>query len=69
MVLVKKQVSPASRYAAEVQEHGGKVAVFNIERSKGDNDADFLFLGPCEETLVKAFQVGSYIGGLKGQVA
>jgi NAD+-dependent protein deacetylase sirtuin 5 len=34
-----------------VAEHGGKVAIFNIERSDGDEDADFLFLGPCEESL------------------
>jgi NAD-dependent deacetylase sirtuin 5 len=25
--------------------------VFNIENSKGDEDADFLFLGPCERML------------------
>jgi hypothetical protein len=28
--------------------------VFNLQRSEGDEDADFLFLGPCEETLVYA---------------
>ena len=33
---------------------GGKVAVFNIERSEGDEDADFLFLGPCEQTIPEA---------------
>jgi len=60
----KKKVAPASRYPAEVQEHGGKVAVFNTRRSKGDLDADFLFLGPCEETLVEALQLGSHVGAL-----
>jgi len=44
-------VFPAAGYAAEVQDNGGKVTVFNLERSSGDRDADFLFLGPCEETL------------------
>ena len=46
------QVYPAAGYAAEVQFQGGKVAVFNLDRSDGDEDADFLFLGPCEETLL-----------------
>ncbi|KAI0028200.1 DHS-like NAD/FAD-binding domain-containing protein [Vararia minispora EC-137] len=47
-------VYPAAGYAATVQEHGGKVAVFNLNRSEGDEEADFLFLGPCEETLPDA---------------
>ena len=34
--------------------NGGKVAVFNLDRSEGDEDADFLFLGPAETTLPKA---------------
>lgn len=46
-------VYPAALYADKVRERGGKVAVFNIERSNGDQDADFLFLGPCEETLTE----------------
>lgn len=45
------QVYPAAGYAYEVAEHGGTVAIFNVERTEGDEDADFLFLGPCEETL------------------
>ncbi|KAJ6547007.1 NAD-dependent protein deacylase [Mycena capillaripes] len=44
-------VYPAAGYASVVQENGGKVAVFNLERSAGDSEADFLFLGPCEKTL------------------
>lgn len=44
-------VMPAASFAYRVQNLGGKVAVFNIDNSEGDEDADFLFLGPCEETL------------------
>ncbi|KAL0574425.1 hypothetical protein V5O48_007528 [Marasmius crinis-equi] len=47
-------VYPAAGYAAGVRSQGGKVAVFNLERSAGDRDADFLFQGPCEKTLPKA---------------
>ncbi|KAJ7611581.1 DHS-like NAD/FAD-binding domain-containing protein [Roridomyces roridus] len=47
-------VYPAASYASKVQRQGGKVAVFNLDRSSGDMSADFLFLGPCEETLPKA---------------
>ncbi|KAF8974601.1 DHS-like NAD/FAD-binding domain-containing protein [Flammula alnicola] len=47
-------VYPAASYALEVKKHGGKVAVFNLERSKGDGKADYLFLGPCEETIPQA---------------
>jgi NAD-dependent deacetylase sirtuin 5 len=42
------------QYAAEIQDAGGKVAVFNISRSEGNEEGDFLFLGSCEETLPKA---------------
>ena len=37
-----------------MQANGGKVAVFNLARSDGDDKADFLFLGPAEETLPEA---------------
>jgi len=47
-------VYPAAGYASDVIDNGGKVAVFNLERSEGDDDADFLFLGPCEATLPRA---------------
>jgi NAD+-dependent protein deacetylase sirtuin 5 len=53
------QVYPAAGYAAEVQYHGGKVAVFNLERSEGDKDADFLFLGTCETMLPEALSLAS----------
>jgi NAD-dependent deacetylase sirtuin 5 len=49
------QVYPAARYASKVAQHGASiVAVFNIQRSQGDEDADFLFIGPCEDTLPRA---------------
>ncbi|KAF8610016.1 DHS-like NAD/FAD-binding domain-containing protein [Ceratobasidium sp. AG-I] len=44
-------VYPAAGFADTVRGNGGTVAVFNIEASKGDRYSDFLFLGPCEETL------------------
>jgi len=44
-------VYPAAGFTQIVQENGGKVAVFNLERTPGDDDADWLFLGPCEDTL------------------
>ncbi|KDR83364.1 hypothetical protein GALMADRAFT_235460 [Galerina marginata CBS 339.88] len=54
VVGTSSKVFPAASYASEVKKGGGKVAVFNVERSQGDSKADFLFLGPCEETLPKA---------------
>lgn len=42
---------PAAGFAYGVQENGGKTAVFNLDRSDGDDEATFLFLGACEETL------------------
>jgi len=55
-------VQPAAGIPAQVKQHGGKVAIFNVERSKGDEDADFLFLGGCEETL-------SEVLGVQGDIA
>lgn len=36
-----------------IKDHGGKVAVFNLEPMPEDTgvQADFTLLGPCEETL------------------
>ncbi|KAF5393818.1 hypothetical protein D9757_000224 [Collybiopsis confluens] len=48
-------VYPAAGFAKEVRENGGKVAVFNIERTSGDRYADFFFQGPCEDLLSQAF--------------
>lgn len=45
---------PAAGIADDVAQHGGKVAIFNLERTPGDGDADWVFLGPCEEILPKA---------------
>jgi NAD+-dependent protein deacetylase sirtuin 5 len=50
-------VYPAASYMYEVKERGGKVAIFNVERSEGDAIADFLFLGPCEETIPVALGI------------
>jgi len=47
-------VYPAAGFAYDVADNGGKVAVFNLDHSDGDDSADFLFLGPCEETLPEA---------------
>ncbi|EMD35003.1 hypothetical protein CERSUDRAFT_107041 [Gelatoporia subvermispora B] len=52
-------VHPAARFAKQVKEHGGRVAVFNVDRTKRDTDADFLFLGPCETTLTKTLAATS----------
>ncbi|KAG5650083.1 hypothetical protein H0H81_000844 [Sphagnurus paluster] len=48
-------VQPAASYAFEVQENYGKVAVFNIDPSKIDAGADYVFRGGCEETLPNVF--------------
>ncbi|KAI9466742.1 DHS-like NAD/FAD-binding domain-containing protein [Lactarius psammicola] len=50
-------VYPAASYQRRVRKQGGKVAVFNLERSTGDADVDFLFLGPCEETIPQALSL------------
>jgi len=46
-------VQPASKLGSRVKEHGGKVAVFNLEMSNHSEEADFVFLGPCETRLVE----------------
>ena len=49
---------PAGIFADIVRDNGGKV---DIELSRSDERAHFTFLGPCEETLVKAL-------GLEGRL-
>ena len=49
-------VYPAAGFASQVKHYGGKVAVFNIEPTPGDEVADFLLYGPCEETLPQALR-------------
>ncbi|TBU44303.1 sirtuin [Dichomitus squalens] len=44
-------VHPAATYATTVKKNGGTVAVFNLAPSQGDDKADFVFYGPCEETV------------------
>ncbi|TDL17589.1 sirtuin [Rickenella mellea] len=50
-------VYPAAGFAATVKARGGKVAVFDIENPKDHVGADFIFLGPCEETLPEVLGV------------
>ncbi|KAF4573502.1 hypothetical protein EYR40_003411 [Pleurotus pulmonarius] len=50
-------VQPASKLGSRVKAHGGKVAVFNLEPSNHAEDADFLFLGPCEKRLEEVFAI------------
>ncbi|KAI0071932.1 DHS-like NAD/FAD-binding domain-containing protein [Panus rudis PR-1116 ss-1] len=52
LIGMSSTIQPAAGYAYyEVKDHGGKVAVLNKERTDGDSERGFLFLGPCEETL------------------
>ncbi|EJD52987.1 sirtuin 5 [Auricularia subglabra TFB-10046 SS5] len=52
-------VYPAAAFAHEVSGRG-KVAIFNLSRTEGDGIADFLFLGPCAETLPRTlFDISS----------
>ncbi|KAM6503836.1 DHS-like NAD/FAD-binding domain containing protein [Amanita muscaria] len=57
VVGTSSQVMPAGIFADIVRNNRGKVAVFNIELTRADKLKDFIFLGPCEETLVKALDV------------
>lgn len=50
-------VMPAGMFADMVKDHDGKVAVFNIEKTWADDEVDFEFVGPCEETLPRALDV------------
>ncbi|KAI6106072.1 DHS-like NAD/FAD-binding domain-containing protein [Pisolithus croceorrhizus] len=50
-------VYPAATFADIVEDKGGIVAVFNIEATSADKNANFKFIGPCEETLPKALGV------------
>ena len=49
--VIVSQVYPAAGYAAEVQNNGGKVAIFNLDSDSAARSADFFFEGPCEQTL------------------
>jgi len=57
LVGTSSTVYPAAGFATQVKANGGKVAVFNLGRSAGDEEADFLFLGPCEEVLPDVLDV------------
>lgn len=47
-------VYPAAGFAQAVRDRGGKVAVFNLAASEGDELADFVLLGPAETLLAEA---------------
>ncbi|KAG8811289.1 hypothetical protein FRC17_002537 [Serendipita sp. 399] len=53
-------VWPASGFAHRVQKHGGKVAIFNLDRSENDEKADFLFLGSCETKLASVLGLSQH---------
>lgn len=57
IISIPKKVYPAAGYASEVYEHGGTVAVFNLEKTDGDADAGFIFYGPCETELIRVLGV------------
>ena len=59
LIIPLSQVTPAAVFADVARDAGARIAVFNIERTSRDNKADFLFLGPCEVTLLKAFGLDS----------
>jgi NAD-dependent deacetylase sirtuin 5 len=46
-----------------VKELGGKVVVFNMEDT--GEEADFLFLGPCEELLPKALGLSDIVDSVR----
>ena len=54
---VDVQVQPASKIGGRVKAHGGKVALFNVELGNHADEADFVFLGLCEERLVEVFGI------------
>ena len=57
VVGTSSQVYPAAGFANRVAQRGGKIAVFNVAASAGDEDADWLFAGRAEETLMQALYV------------
>ncbi|KAI1791589.1 sirtuin [Ganoderma leucocontextum] len=49
-------VHPAASYATTVKKNGGTVAVFNLAPSQGEDKPDFVFYGPCEQTIPALFE-------------
>jgi NAD-dependent deacetylase sirtuin 5 len=47
-----RQVQPASGFASQVKEHNGKVAIFDINPPNKSDEADFIFLGSCDVSLL-----------------
>ncbi|KAG5339851.1 hypothetical protein C0989_003308 [Termitomyces sp. Mn162] len=52
-------VYPAASYMYRVQRHKGKVAIFNLDPTEKDHEADFLFSGQCEVELLRVLGVQS----------
>ncbi|KAI8969792.1 DHS-like NAD/FAD-binding domain-containing protein [Trametes punicea] len=50
-------VHPAATLSVKVKEHGGTVAVFDIEHVKRDDIADFVSLGSCEDIFPRVLAV------------
>ncbi|KNZ75382.1 NAD-dependent deacetylase sirtuin-5 [Termitomyces sp. J132] len=50
-------VQPAGSYMAEVQDNGGTAVIFNMDSTELDEEADFLFRGPCEVELLRVLGV------------
>jgi len=55
---------PRAGYASKIAQRGGIVAVFNIERSKGDENAHFLFLDYVRKLFPYTFRQG----GRRGEI-
>ena len=58
------QVQPASGIASQIKEHNGKVAIFDINPPKKQDEADFLFLGSCDVTLPEVFDLKTEVESL-----
>lgn len=50
-------VQPASKIGGRVKARGGKVALFNVELGNHADEADFVFLGPCEQSLTEVLGI------------
>ncbi|PPQ71595.1 hypothetical protein CVT24_006455 [Panaeolus cyanescens] len=54
-------VQPAAGFASQVRDHGGKVAIFNMEGPRADEGYDFIFVGSCEKVLPKVLDIESQV--------
>ncbi|KIK65485.1 hypothetical protein GYMLUDRAFT_219573 [Collybiopsis luxurians FD-317 M1] len=59
VVGIASMIDPAAEFVEEVKANGSKIAVFNTEETSNvEEDADFFFKGPCEDTLPQALGLG-----------